>query len=1022
MAASQSSVRPKVFISYSHESDGHNEKVRRLHSSLTEDGCDGIIDVMKTTDEGWPTWMTRQVEDADFILCIVTETYTRRFNDKEEPEKGRGSAWEAGLIQSLLYDKKLHNSKILPVCFTESDLAHIPLVLKSYERFLLAEEEDYENLLRKVFGAPKHAPPTKGEAPILTSTKTARLFGRPGGDVSAVGSRMIFADIDQISDHVPADLIGRDDDLRMLDDIWEQVQSGDSGRPRVLSIAALGGEGKTSLIAKWTAGMARQDWPSCDGVFAWSFYKQGRQEQAAPPVELFLKAALSIFGNEEDREVAASAADEMEKSQRLVTALRKKRALLILDGLEPLQYAPASPTAGKIKNRALATLLRGLATSNSGLCIVTTRYPVADLKAFLGSTVREEKLKPLSRDNGVKLLKVLGVSGTEHRHIPVNDADPDSELVNSFEKLVEDVKGHALTLTLIGTFLARAFRGDIRERSRVKFEKADEKVDGGHAFRTIAAYEEWLLSDGGEEGKRQVAVLRAMGLFDRPASADCLEALRSKSIPELSEPLAPLTNEDWEFCLSGLQDAKLVTITRDEAGALVSLDTHPHLREYFAQQLRRDHPKAWRAAHRLLYDYLRSIPDKPQPSLEELQPLLQAVSHACQAGAANDAFWGVYYNRIHQRKYYLTKILGAFGSDLSTLTGFYENPWAKPDAGLDEAARCLLFRQTSFCLRSLGLYREAEPVAGLALESSLKKPDAYGGEIISASQMSELKLLLGKIGEAIGFAESAVQLCRGGTTYERKVATRCTLAHALHQAGRDDEALTAYKEAEEIEAAALPESPLLRSYQGFVYHEFLQQKLERDAWRAWLSKADSRVDIDSIAQLGLRAGQCLKYSTEKYVSILSVELSRLTLARLELYRDLLGPRKSHESEGKTNRSEANLTSVVGGLLKAGQMQFVVGALLTRAWSRARAGAFTGNESAEDDLNEAWAIAKDGPMRLLETDIYLYRARLFGGRNHGSRYPWESSQKDIQAAEERIRKNGYHRRKPEIGDAKVALGI
>ena len=148
------------------------------------------------------------------------------------------------------------------------------------------------------------------------------------------------------------------------------------------------------------------------------------------------------------------------------------------------------------------------------------------------------------------------------------------------------MKGHALTLNLLGGFLKRAFHGDIRQRDRVKFEKADEKMQGGHAFRTMAAYEQWLLRDGGDEGRREVAVLRLMGLFDRPADAGCLAALRGEAIPGLTEPLVGLGDDDWEFCLSGLEAAKLLTVNRDAAGTLISLDAHPHLREYFARQLR----------------------------------------------------------------------------------------------------------------------------------------------------------------------------------------------------------------------------------------------------------------------------------------------------------------------------------------------------------------------------------------------------------------------------------------------------
>ena len=243
------------------------------------------------------------------------------------------------------------------------------------------------------------------------------------------------------------------------------------------------------------------------------------------------------------------------------------------------------------------------------------------------------KLLRLSRDAGVHLLKTLGVNGT----------------AQEFEKLVEDVKGHALTLTLLGGFLKRAFHGDIRQRDRVKFEKADEKMDGGHAFRTMAAYEQWLLRDGGDEGRREVAVLRLMGLFDRPADAGCLAALRSETIPGLTEPLAGLADDDWEYCLSGLESTKLLTVNRDASGALVSLDAHPHLREYFARQLRTQQPDAWRAAHRRLYEHLcATTPDKPQPTLEDLQPLYQAVAHGCYAGLQREACEKVYLDRIQR--------------------------------------------------------------------------------------------------------------------------------------------------------------------------------------------------------------------------------------------------------------------------------------------------------------------------------------------------------------------------------------
>ncbi len=51
----------------------------------------------------------------------------------------------------------------------------------------------------------------------------------------------------------------------------------------------------------------------------------------------------------------------------------RRRTLLVLDGLEPLQHPAKSPVKGELKDPAIHALLRGLAAKNNGLCVVTTR-------------------------------------------------------------------------------------------------------------------------------------------------------------------------------------------------------------------------------------------------------------------------------------------------------------------------------------------------------------------------------------------------------------------------------------------------------------------------------------------------------------------------------------------------------------------------------------------------------------------------------------------------------------------------
>lgn len=162
-----------------------------------------------------------------------------------------------------------------------------------------------------------------------------------------IGYARFKADISRILKYAPAELIGRESDLSVLSVAWEKVQREEKPRPHVLTFVALGGEGKTSLVAKWAAELAGQDWPGCDAAFAWSFYSQGTRDQVAASSDLFLKEALTFFGDDADKQFAASPAGAHEKGQRLARIVGQRRSLLILDGLEPLQYAPTSPTPGQ---------------------------------------------------------------------------------------------------------------------------------------------------------------------------------------------------------------------------------------------------------------------------------------------------------------------------------------------------------------------------------------------------------------------------------------------------------------------------------------------------------------------------------------------------------------------------------------------------------------------------------------------------------------------------------------------------
>lgn len=481
--------------------------------------------------------------------------------------------------------------------------------------------------------------------------------------------------------YAPEHLIGRESETQLLADAWTKAVADEPGRPRVLTFVALGGEGKTSLVTKWVADLATQNWPGCESAFAWSFYSQGTREQIAASSDKFLKEALIFFG---DAEMAASPQHATDKARRLAHLVGASRTLLILDGLEPLQYPPGPPMDGKLKDDGIATLLKALAASSRGVCIVTTRYSIPNLKAYRQTTAREHDLKRLPLRAGVALLKQLGVTTGSK---------------DDFERLVEDVDGHALTLQIMGGFLKKAHGGDVRCRDRVKFEKANATIQGGHAFRAIAAYAIWMQTDS-DESRRELAILSLMGLFDRPATADCFNALlRPPAITSLTEPLVGIAEEDLNLTLDALQTAKLLTVLRDPANSFLGLDAHPLIREYFAKRLRDNQLESWQAAHRRLYEHLcaTTTDKKPAPTLKDLEPLYQAVSHGCHAGMQREACGKVYRGRINRgQEFYSTKKLGAFGSDLGAAAYFFDPPWTRVSPALTPADQSWLLSVAAF--------------------------------------------------------------------------------------------------------------------------------------------------------------------------------------------------------------------------------------------------------------------------------------------------------------------------------------
>lgn len=651
--------------------------------------------------------------------------------------------------------------------------------------------------------------------------------------------------------HAPQVLFGREPWLGVLDVAWEQRAS-----THVCTLVAWGGVGKTSLVAHWVQQrFAAQDWPGVERYFDWSFYSQGTGESRQTSSDLFISRALTFFGDADP-----TVGGPWERGERLARLVRKRRTLLVLDGIEPLQYPDGDPSGqgGMLKDEGLATLLQGLAADNPGLCVVTTRETLANLRVFNDSTSPEHRLDELPCDAAVDLL----------RHLLADSSFPNCD--EDLRATWQDAGGHALTLQLLGRYIADAHGGDIRKRDLVGLQEVDRETQGRSAFKVMAAYEQWLSIPpanlweslvanvrsffGRPKRSRMSAILRLTGLFDRPITPDCLAALRADPpIPGLTDVITPLTDAQWNTALKHLARINLISLTTDsspEPSALAaqpSIDAHPLIREYFAEQLRTQHGEAFRAAHGRLFDHLcESTPHRPE-GLAGLQPLYQAVVHGCLAGRHPEAREKVYRDRILRGTgsdgFYSSRKLGAIGSDLSAVAAFFDQPWSRLSPNLSEADQAWLLNDAAFSLRALGRLNEALEPMRVTLDIN-GAGDEWKNAAVVASNLSELEVTLGGLESAVADARRGIDFAdRSGDGFHCE-SKRTTAADALHQSGSADEARGLFADAERRQQENQPQFDLFYSLPGCRYCDLLLVPAERAAWRAWLHRRSLTLRVE----------------------------------------------------------------------------------------------------------------------------------------------------------------------------------
>jgi tetratricopeptide (TPR) repeat protein len=1043
---------PKIFISYAHSSPERKQTVADLAGVLRSKGLIVSVDTdVKTPQgpgEGWPKWMKRQLRDADWVLLFFDQTYRRRFDGEELPNRGLGAMWEGAIITHHHYREGTINRKFIPLLADGASADLIPDELFGYNcyyipgravelaailstaastetpaagpahlspgtpvpkrRIEITLDEDLANFgpeqQQRFVGAVvtllniadvtiKHIGPGSVKVTLevpadkAEQLKEAVMQGRlaafharfaalaDGDDVPV--PELQFASIRLPLQHLTGVLEGRKEEFAMLDAAW-------AGAPKrnVIALVAWGGVGKTSLVMHWRHRLfALPDRGGVQRYFDWSFYTGGTRPEGGPrgvfraaSADLFLKEALEFFG---DPALAASDANARKKGDRLAQIISQHRTLLILDGIEALQD---TETGALRDDTGIKALILRLADHNRGLCLITTRLPLPDLNTWHHTTALERKLDHLTDEAGAAVLKNLGVEGTHQER----------------RDLSAKVKGHALTLTLLGGYLKSAHQGDIHRADSVDFTKVNLLEQGGHAFRVIAAYERWF-----KEGNRhaELAVLRMLGLFDRPATPDCLAALRSSDIAGLTHVLASTKDEDWNVTVNylgelglleekpcetrpvtgyseedvkrarqgvALGEPKSFERTQCATGRWQCLDAHPLIRGYFAQWLRETSPATWKAAHRQLFDQLAvSVPYWPE-GLPGLEPLYQAVAHGCCAGAFQEAL-RVFRDRIRRGSWHYSFFnLGALGQDRATLSGFFEEDWKVPVGGLDASGRAYVLNEAGSMLRARGKADEAVWFITQALE--IAERNGCQEAAPAARNLSQTHMALGHLQQAERFALKSIDLAEND--WLNTFLGLSNHGRVLHLRGELDAAAECFRKMDDMKKGRLSGLPAIHYVDFLVTIGQAEQALPLA-----LASLDVALDRHSIRDTGL---------------------AQLGLALV--YKALDHPKEAH----------CHIEQAVERLGESLRQDELPLAFLLQAELHRERGGFVNRQKAQARLHQALGFAERGKLRLVLADYYIESCKLWLHEQAA-----EKAEQDLGRARATINETGYHSRDHEI---------
>jgi hypothetical protein len=174
---------PKVFISYSHDSEEHKAWVRHLATDLRSNGVDATLDQWDLVlGQDLATFMQKGISAADRVLLVCSEAYVSK------ADGGTGGVGYERLVVTAEVVQSIDTKKFIPVVRNNSTPLKVPTFLGPRMYIDFGDDANYEqrrdDLLREIHGMPVHQKPPIGENPfsgaVASSAEPSRTTGPTG--------------------------------------------------------------------------------------------------------------------------------------------------------------------------------------------------------------------------------------------------------------------------------------------------------------------------------------------------------------------------------------------------------------------------------------------------------------------------------------------------------------------------------------------------------------------------------------------------------------------------------------------------------------------------------------------------------------------------------------------------------------------------------------------------------------------------------------------------------------------------